>query len=284
MIEIELKIGIITATKDEYFSIYQNFKDILSNLNEYKIDRKNPFNYFSGYLPINLIKDNLINPNKNDGIDKNKKKNANIEEKITDILVLTINSGFGKLNSVSASTLLLERYNIDFIVNFGACGNLTKKLKIGDITIPSFIYESSYAAIEWNNNFHNKNNDIDKVCVGLNKLEKIIFNKLILNFNYLIKVTDVSSEMDIDSKEKKEFLQKKFKADICDWESFSIRKIAHLFNIPSLIIRVISDNADENFLVDYKKNIRNILDRSSKLLIQDILPFTCKICISELNF
>lgn len=283
MIKIELKIGIITATKDEYFSIYHNFKDILLNLQEYKIDRKNPFNYFSGYLPVNLIKDNLINPNKNNDKDKNK-KNKNIEEKIANILIFTINSGFGKLNSVSASTILLERHNIDFIVNFGACGNLTRKLKIGDITLPSFIYESSYTAIELNNNFHNKNNDIDKVCVGLNKLEKIIFNELIFNFNYLKKVSGVSSEMDIDSKEKKEFLQKKFKADICDWESFSIRKIAHLFNIPSLIIRVISDNADENFLIDYKKNIRNILNRGSKLLINEILPFTCKIYISELNF
>ncbi len=259
----EFKIAVVAATKDEYFVLKSLLKDRLKNFQEIKKNQvKNPFPYFIGNLNYNQI--NIFD---------------NIETSI-----ICINSGFGKLNAVSALTLILERYDIDFVVNFGACGSLCDKLKIGDLVIPKLIYESSYISI--NNLLNNKNslNKKDNVSVGLNKTEALIHKELKDKFIEIKEVNGFCADMDIDLKEKREFLNRYFNSQICDWESFSIRKISHMWKIPSLIFRVVSDYADENFLIDYKNNIEQILIKAAKILIDNILTISCKICISVLNF
>jgi len=253
----EFTISLITATKDEYNSIKSKLKGLLYEYFEYKpYSNKIPFPYFTGFL-------------------------QKIEElKDIKVFLICIYSGFGKLNAVSSATALLERYNVNLLINFGACGALINKLKIGDIVLPKLIFESSYVSMN-NVEF---NPDKGKTSVGINKLENKIHKEIKKKLNEIKEVVGCSSEMDIDSSRKKEFLRKYYNADICDWESFSIRKLAHIWKIPSLIIRVVSDYANENFLIDYKKNIENVLDKGSNVLLDEILSISCKICISDLIF
>ncbi len=280
----KISIGLITATNEEYQSIYE----ILSN-NVADSDDK---------TKIILSKKNKKDKN-------NKKKTApfpyfihtfdfNNDEKIYEVKLITIKSGYGKLNAVSASTFLLERYDINIIINFGACGSLSereKDLMIGDFVLPSIIYESSYVAFKANSNLKDSNNFLKdsinskegKIFVGLNKTENLIHNQIIKKYDFIKDVRAFSSDMDIDSSEKKNFIKKFFNADICDWESFSIRKVAHLWKIPSIIFRVVSDFADESFLQDYNSNLKTILNKGAGFLLGEILPIACKIYISELN-
>lgn len=255
----KLTVGIVAATKEEYHHLFNNLGPQLFELQVYKKDKSNPFNTFIGKYYLNI--------------------NPNDDEKI-EVLVITIESGFGCINASCAATLIYERYKIDFLINFGAAGALKDTLKIGDIVLLKYVYQSSYISFIANNNSQYNGN----ITIGLNEKEKFINKNLISNFNFLRQVNGCSSEMDIDSSEKRCFLKKYFNADICDWESFSIRKIAHILRIPSLIIRVISDFADEKFLQDYKSNLDVILDRAAKIFCNEILIFSCKILVLNFNF
>lgn len=283
-IKDKILIGLITATNEEYQSIYDIIKKTGILLFNSK-DKTSSFPYFLSEF---------------DFFENDKKYKINL---------ITIKSGYGKLNAVSAATFLIERYKVDLLINFGACGSLTElnfdkspkglktpSLKIGDFVIPKILYESSYLSFKINQenkdiktNEENKDtkkekSENGKIFVGLNRIESIIHKKIINKFDFVKEVKGCSSDMDVDSLEKRDFLRFFFGADICDWESFSIRKVAHLWKIPSLIFRVVSDYANESFLIDYKKNLINILDNGANFLLHEILPMTCKILISELNF
>lgn len=266
-----INIGLLTATIEEYQSIYNCLKNnrldsekkFLFNLNKYNklsID-KTPFPYFIFAFEFFIDDKNYI------------------------INLITIKSGYGKLNAVSALTFLINIFKIDIIINFGACGSLSK-LKIGDFVIPKVIYESSYLSFVENKYGLEENKKTlkdGKIFVGLNKVENIIHKEIIKKHCNVKEVKGCSQEADIDSEEKKIFLRKFFKADICDWESFSIRKTAHLWKIPSLIFRVVSDYANESFFIDYKSNLESVLYKGAKFFLSEILQIACKIYICELN-
>ncbi|MFN3410594.1 MAG: hypothetical protein ACK4YF_00340 [Exilispira sp.] len=265
--EKKIFIGLLAATNEEYQSIYNYLKKnriddtAVSFVNFIEYNKSNigkiPFPYFIYSFEF------FIN---------DKKYMINL---------ITIKSGYGKLNAVSAITSLINIYKIDMIMNFGACGSLSK-LQIGDFVIPKIIYESSYLSFvenKYNLKEDNKFLKYGKIFVGLNKVENIIHKEIIKKHNNVKEVKGCSQEADIDSDEKKLFLHKFFNAEICDWESFSIRKTAHLWKIPSLVFRVVSDYANESFLIDYKKNLESILYKGVKFFLNEILPIACKIYI-----
>lgn len=279
--EKDISIGLITATNEEYQSIYELLtkqstdSNIDSNIETKAILKETKDKIPSIPFPYFIHNFDFIS-----------------NDKIYKIKLIIIKSGFGKLNAVSASTFLLERYKIDIIINFGACGSLSKKnkdikpeeIQLGDFVLPSIIYESSYIAFKENKNSENSGNfNEKKTFIGLNKIESLIHKEIIQKYYFVKEVKAFSSDMDIDSSEKRNFIKKFFKADICDWESFAIRKTAHLWKIPSIIFRVVSDFADESFLEDYKRNLNTILNKGAKFLINELLPIACKIYISELN-
>ncbi|WP_099091757.1 5'-methylthioadenosine/S-adenosylhomocysteine nucleosidase, partial [Paenibacillus sonchi] len=49
--------------------------------------------------------------------------------------VVLLQSGIGKVNAAVTTTLLLERFHCELIINTGAAGGLAADLKVGDVVI-----------------------------------------------------------------------------------------------------------------------------------------------------
>ncbi len=179
-----------------------------------------------------------------------------------DIEVIAIEAGAGKICSASASQLIIDKFEPDFIFDVGAAGSLSEKLSINDIVCAEHSFEYDACKREE----LTKIPDDLKTSTVLNevssqKVLKEFLNWVGKNTGVIIKVDNIASgDKDVDNKELCRDLHEKLNAIACDWETSSVLKTAQLNGIKSLSFRVITDNADERMNDDYKANNKKALE------------------------
>jgi len=78
----------------------------------------------------------------------------------------------------------------------------------------------------------------------------------------------VTGDMFVASSAKKAELVKEFKADAVEMEGAAVAQVCHQMNVPCIVIRSISDNADENANTDLKQFYKIAAANSAKLIIE----------------
>ena len=179
-----------------------------------------------------------------------------------DIEVIAVSAGAGKIHCASATQLIIDKFEPDFIFDVGASGSLSDKLSINDIVCAaqSFEYEGCP-----DDDLYKMTDDL-KTSTVLNKASskevlKEFSNWVEKNMSSTIKIGNIASgEKDVNSKELRRKLREKLNAIACNWETSSVLKTAQLNGIKSLSFRVITDNADEGMNADYNANNKKVLE------------------------
>lgn len=167
--------------------------------------------------------------------------------------VVVVRSGIGKVNASICAQILADEYKVNYIINTGVAGSLHNEINIGDIVL-------SKDALQ---------HDMDATGFGyavgvIPQMEKSIFEadeRLIQIAEKCIKedITDinafvgrvVSGDQFISDKGKKKWIVDNFQGYCTEMEGAAIAQAAYLNNIPFLIIRAISDKADDSATEDY---------------------------------
>jgi adenosylhomocysteine nucleosidase len=164
-----------------------------------------------------------------------------------DVEVIAIKAGSGKICCASASQLIIDKFEPDFIFDVGAAGSLSEKLSINDIVCAEHSFEYDVC----------KREELTKISDDLKTstaLKEVSSQKVLKEFSNwvektmgaIIKVGDIASgDKDVDDKELHRDLYEKLNAIACDWETSSVLKTAQLNGIKSFSFRVITDHADE---------------------------------------
>jgi len=179
-----------------------------------------------------------------------------------DIEVIAIQAVVGKICCASATQLIIDKFESDFIFDVGAAGSLSEKLSINDIVCAEYSFEYDVCP----DDDLNKMPDDFKTWTMLNQASsgevlKEFSNWIKKNMSSVIEVGNIASgEKDVDSKELRQELHEKLDAIACNWETSSILKIAQLNGIESFSFRVITDNADEKMNDDYNANNKKALE------------------------
>jgi len=197
-----------------------------------------------------------------------------------EVEVIAIQAGAGKICCASASQLIIDKFEPDFIFDVGAAGSLSEKLSINDIICAEHSFE--YDAC--------KREELTKIPddlktstvineVSSQKVLKEFSNWVGKNMGAIIKVGNIASgDKDVDDKELRRDLHKKLNAIACDWETSSVLKTAQLNGIKSLSFRVITDNADEKMDGDFRAN----LDEALKIMFPVLAKFLFKGWINKI--
>lgn len=182
--------------------------------------------------------------------------------------VVIVRSGIGKVNAGMCTQILADRYNVNYIINTGIAGSLRNEINIGDIVL-------SKDAIE---------HDMDAVAFGYDRgiiprMETSTFKgdeKLIEVAKESCKVAcpDVNvhigrvltGDQFISDKAVKNDLISTYDGYCCEMEGAAIAHAAYLNNIPFLIIRAISDKADDSASMDYPAFEAMAIENSVKLM------------------
>lgn len=163
--------------------------------------------------------------------------------------VTLVKSGIGKVNASIVTTLLLSQYPIDFVVNTGTAGAISGDLEIGDVVIGSEV------------TFH----DVDVTAFGYeqgqmagmpilyhSQDELINLAEETNSYNRVHKGMIVTGDEFVSSLERIKEIQHNYPlALVCEMESASIAQTAYAFDIPCLIIRSVSDTADDEASIDF---------------------------------
>ena len=193
------------------------------------------------------------------------KKNMEIEEttevaslsfcrgKLSGKEVVVVRSGIGKVNAAICTQILVDQFHVDVIINTGIAGSLDAEIDIGDIVISTDAVEHDMDASIFGDPI-GQIPQMDTFCFpadeSLVKLAKEVNEKANPDVHTWIGRV-VSGDQFVSSGEKKEQLIRVFDAKCTEMEGAAIAHAAYLNKISCVIIRAISDKADNSAVVDY---------------------------------
>lgn len=182
--------------------------------------------------------------------------------------VVVVRSGIGKVNAGICTQILVDEYGVDAVINTGIAGSLNATIDIGDIVLSTDTLQHDMDATGFGYDpgvIPRMETSIFVADEKLRKLAKESCEKV----NTDIKVFEgrvVSGDQFISDKDKKNYIEKNFKGFCTEMEGAAIAQAAYLNNIPFLIIRAISDKADDSATVDYPVFEAKAIEHSVKLV------------------
>lgn len=182
--------------------------------------------------------------------------------------IVVVRSGIGKVNAGICTQILVDEYNVDAVINTGIAGSLNATIDIGDIVLSTDTLQHDMDATGFGYEPGVIPRMETSVFVADDKLRKLA-KKCCEEVNTDIKVYEgriVSGDQFISDKNKKKYIEKQFAGYCTEMEGAAIAQAAYLNNISFLIIRAISDKADDSATVDYPTFEAKAIDNSVKLV------------------
>ncbi len=186
--------------------------------------------------------------------------------------VVAVVCGIGKVNAAICTQILASEYNVDRVINVGVAGGIGKEIYPGDIVIADNLVEhdmdttafgDAHGQIPRMDTFDFK---CDKELIEAAKKACKSINPDIHTFVGRI----VSGDVFVANIEKIQWLEKEFSALSCEMEGASIAHVCYLNKIPFVVIRSISDNANNGAHMDFEK-FTPIAVKNSTALLKEML-------------
>jgi adenosylhomocysteine nucleosidase len=249
-----MAIGIISAMLEEV----QSLINVLQNV---KISEKGMRSYYEGTL--------------------NKKE------------VIIVFSRWGKVASAVTTTQLINDYSIDEIIFTGVAGSLNNSLRIGDIIIGTNLYQHDMDTRPLFNQFEipllgktyfqtQNNTQLENAVLKFTaSIESHISQENLSKFDIkkvqIRKGTILSGDQFISTQKKVAKLKETIPNALCvEMEGASVAQVCYEYKIPYSIIRVISDNANDDAPIDFPLFTKAIACKYAKGIIENY--------INDLNF
>ncbi|MGX9416988.1 5'-methylthioadenosine/S-adenosylhomocysteine nucleosidase [Vibrio sp. WJH972] len=227
-----MKIGIIGAMEKEVAIL----KSAMENLSE---TTKAGANYFSGQI---------------DGVD-----------------VVLLQSGIGKVSAALGTTLLIDNYQPDVIINTGSAGGFASSLTMGDVVISSEV----------------RHHDADVTAFGYEIGQMagqpaafMADEKLISVAEQAVKQTEdrhavkgliCTGDVFVCTPDKQAFIRQNFPNAIAvEMEASAIAQTCHQFNVPFVVVRAISDVADKESPMSFDEFLPLAAQSSSEMVLKMI--------------
>ena len=183
--------------------------------------------------------------------------------------VTVVRSGIGKVNAGCCTQILADLFAVDCVINTGIAGSLDAAIDIGDIVLCTDAVQHDMDAVAFGYDL----GVIPRMPVsffpadeGLRKAAKAICERV----NPEIKVHEgrvATGDQFIADQNKKDFIVTNFNARCTEMEGAAIAQAAYNNGLPFLIIRAISDKADNSAQMDYPAFERQAIAHTVRLML-----------------
>lgn len=186
---------------------------------------------------------------------------------------VVVKSGIGKVNAALCAQILVDRFGADMLINTGIAGSLDADIDIGDMVISTDAVEHDMDA----SIFGDPVGQIPRMDTFSFPADKELVKKAVAaneEANPDIKTFTgriVSGDQFVSSAEVKDRLVKTFAAKCTEMEGAAIAHAAYLNKVSCVIIRAISDKADNSATMDYPTFEKKAIDHSVRLM-KNLLP------------
>jgi len=184
--------------------------------------------------------------------------------------VVVVRSGIGKVNAAICAQILIDVFQVTALINTGIAGSLDAKIDIGDVVISDKLVQHDMEAVA----FGYAQGQIPRMetlyfpaDAKLVALAKATNEKVNPDIKTVVGCI-ASGDQFISNKEIKENIKSNFEAKCVEMEGAAIAHAAYLNGISCVVIRAISDKADESANVDYPIFEKQAITRSVKLVCE----------------
>ncbi len=187
--------------------------------------------------------------------------------------VVVVRSGIGKVNAGICAQILVDRFDVDVLINTGIAGSLDAAIDIGDMVISTDLVEHDMDATGFGYPLGQiPRMDTFSFAADTDLIEKAKqaneeANPDIRTFTGRI----VSGDQFVSSADVKERLIQTYQGKCTEMEGAAIAHAAYLNGVSCVIIRAISDKADNSATVDYPTFEKKAIEHSVRL-VQNLLP------------
>ena len=172
--------------------------------------------------------------------------------------VVIVRSGIGKVNAAACTQILVDDFKADYIINTGIAGSLKAEIDIADVVISSDVLHHDMDATGFGYplgqiprmdvlSFEADKHLIDvakEACAG--EACKNAVPEIGVHVGRV-----VSGDQFISDKAVKERISSNFDGFCTEMEGAAIAQVSYLNKVPFVILRTISDKADDSATMDY---------------------------------
>lgn len=185
--------------------------------------------------------------------------------------VVVVRSGIGKVNAAVCAQVLIDDFKADSIINVGIAGGIGENIYPGDIVIAENLVQHDMDTSA----FGDRIGQIPRVDTFEFRCDSKLIEKAkdacksLIKGNYFTGRIATGDQFIADLNKIK-WLSQEFNAIACEMEGGSIAQVCYLNNIPFVVIRSISDNANNGAHMDYEK-FKYIAVENSVTILRDML-------------
>ena len=185
--------------------------------------------------------------------------------------VIAVVCGIGKVNAAVCTQILVSEFNVDKVINVGVAGGIGKDIYPGDVVIATNLVDHMDTTA-----FGDPHGQVPRMDTFDFKCDSSLIEsansacKKVGGFNTFTGRI-VSGDVFVADVEKIKWLEKEFNALSCEMEGASIAHVCYLNNIPVVVIRSISDNANNGAHMDFEKFTPIAVKNSTSILKEMLL-------------
>jgi len=185
--------------------------------------------------------------------------------RIGDCHVVAMAGGVGKVKAAACTQYLIDRFSLDALICTGVAGAVNPRLQTGDVVISEKTLQHDFdpGDPELLKKFRKRWVQAD---AGLVKLAREAARELgLADRCHAGKV--LTGDQAIVSQERRRWLWKTFRGDCVDMESAAVAQVCQMNGVPWVIVRAISDSAEEDSISEFRGNLREAATLASKVAV-----------------
>lgn len=163
--------------------------------------------------------------------------------------------------------MMIDKFDVDCIINTGIAGSLNKNIHIGDIVISSDVTHHDVRKAQMKNLFPFQetlmaNHDLVEIAKSACKS-----SELKTNFH---SGRIISGECFVEDNNLKDALINEYSPACVEMEGSAIGHVSYINNVPFLVIRCITDNADKEATISYQ-NFEEMAGNHSATIVTELI-------------
>ena len=187
--------------------------------------------------------------------------------KINHRAIILVKCGIGKVNAARTTQILIDNFDIDYIINVGTAGGLNPEIEIGDVVIGEKLLQHDFDVSAGG---HEKGYISDLGIYMFSNaalIEKAKDSMENVNEDFKVHLGTIATGdifvQDISVKNK---IEEEFHADCVEMEGSAIAQVCTLDKVPFIVIRGISDKPNGNNGIDFEKYLEMACRRYAKFI------------------
>ena len=182
--------------------------------------------------------------------------------------VILLKSGIGKVNAAMGTTILLEKFKPDYIINTGSAGGYNPDLSVGDIVISTEVRHHDVDVTAFDYEY----GQVPQLPAAFKADEKLVSlaEKVAKNIDGVGVGTGLIATGDVfmSDPERARFVREKFpELQAVEMEAAAIAQVAYQFNVPFVVTRALSDIAGKESDVSFDQFLEKAALHSAQLAI-----------------